>query len=217
MRKVSPLEQRHPGFMIITLPARLLGFFSRAPLCSHTAKPWFAIGLPRRLDLLLRRSAVHCHERRARRSGSMVPQNSHYGWMALAVLRWPADCIRILPAAKSDRHPHERRLAPAKRWLNAGWDSFYPEVQDWRVERATVPGGFVCRECWQRGALHQTALCNRCGLPCEGDDHTAVLRVLQLRERNLHFRTARSAVHREDDFLLGHHPSLQIQPRASEC
>jgi ComF family protein len=81
-----------------------------------------------------------------------------------------------------------------KRWLDTGLGFVYPEIcQVCAGEHATAAEGFVCVQCWQKVRFIKAPFCKRCGLPYDGDIHTA-FECGNCREVELHFSAARSAV-----------------------
>jgi len=71
---------------------------------------------------------------------------------------------------------------------------FYPEVCQLCGERKAVPAeGFVCAECWRGVRFIRPPLCERCGLPFEGEITTA-FQCANCHDTELYFRHARSAV-----------------------
>jgi competence protein ComFC len=70
----------------------------------------------------------------------------------------------------------------------------YPEnCQLCRDGRAGAAEGFVCARCWQGVRFVRPPLCDRCGLPFEGEITTA-FECANCREMTLHFESARAAV-----------------------
>jgi ComF family protein len=81
-----------------------------------------------------------------------------------------------------------------KCWLDTGLSFFYPEAcQFCDRNRATPVDGYICAECWKNVRFIQPPVCDRCGLPYEGDV-TTDFECSNCREMELHFRWARSAV-----------------------
>jgi len=81
-----------------------------------------------------------------------------------------------------------------KTWWNAALALIYPEVcQICGAGRASAAEGFVCGRCWAQVRFIKPPLCERCGLPYEGD-FTTPFECANCREMELHFRWARSAV-----------------------
>jgi ComF family protein len=79
-------------------------------------------------------------------------------------------------------------------WLNTGLGFFYPEICHLcESERATAKDGFVGAKCWTQVRFIRPPLCERCGLPFEGD-LTMPIECTNCREMELHFSYARSAV-----------------------
>jgi competence protein ComFC len=79
-------------------------------------------------------------------------------------------------------------------WLNAGLALVYPEVcQLCSVARATPAEGFVCVGCRSKVRFIERPFCERCGRPYQGDI-TGTFECPNCRDRELHFRQARSAV-----------------------
>lgn len=85
----------------------------------------------------------------------------------------------------------------AKTWLDAVLGFFYPDIcQFCGQQRASASEGYVCGRCWSReGGVRfiRPPLCERCGLPYEGDI-THEFECGNCREMELHFRYARAAV-----------------------
>lgn len=70
----------------------------------------------------------------------------------------------------------------------------YPEnCQLCRAGRAGAAEGFVCARCWQGVRFVRPPLCDRCGLPFEGEI-TTTFECANCREMTLHFESARAAV-----------------------
>jgi ComF family protein len=70
----------------------------------------------------------------------------------------------------------------------------YPDVcQVCNQARATAPGGYVCSECWRQVRFIVPPMCDRCGLPFEGEISDR-FECANCRELDLSFSTARSAV-----------------------
>jgi len=81
-----------------------------------------------------------------------------------------------------------------KAWLNAGLALVYPEVcQLCGAARATPADGFVCGGCRAKVRFIERPFCERCGRPYEGE-MTGTFECPNCRDRELHFRQARSAV-----------------------
>jgi competence protein ComFC len=79
-------------------------------------------------------------------------------------------------------------------WLNAALALVYPEVcQPCRAARATPAEGFVCAGCRAKVRLVERPFCERCGRPYEGEI-TGQFECPNCRDREMHFRQARSAV-----------------------
>jgi ComF family protein len=79
-------------------------------------------------------------------------------------------------------------------WLNAGLALVYPEIcQLCSVTRATPAEGFVCGGCRSKVRFIERPFCERCGRPYQGDI-TGTFECPNCRDRELHFRHARSAV-----------------------
>jgi ComF family protein len=79
-------------------------------------------------------------------------------------------------------------------WVNAGLALVYPEVcQLCGAARATPAEGFVCGACRGKVRLVERPFCERCGRPYQGKI-TGTFECPNCRERELHFRHARSAV-----------------------
>lgn len=86
-------------------------------------------------------------------------------------------------------------------WLNAGLALVYPEVcQLCGAARATPAEGFVCIGCRARIRFIEQPFCERCGRPYEGEI-TGTFECPNCRQRELHFRHARSAVVANDVML----------------
>ena len=70
----------------------------------------------------------------------------------------------------------------------------YPDVcQVCNQARATAPEGYVCSECWRQVRFIVPPMCDRCGLPFEGEISDR-FECANCRELDLAFSTARSAV-----------------------
>lgn len=70
----------------------------------------------------------------------------------------------------------------------------YPDVcQHCYANRATRTDGYVCAQCWRQVRFIVPPMCDRCGLPFEGDIGDA-FECGNCREMELHFCRARSAV-----------------------
>ncbi len=70
----------------------------------------------------------------------------------------------------------------------------YPDVcQVCNQARATAPGGYVCSECWRQVRFIVPPMCDRCGLPFEGEISDR-FECANCRELDLSFSTARSSV-----------------------
>jgi ComF family protein len=70
----------------------------------------------------------------------------------------------------------------------------YPDVcQYCHEERATREEGYVCARCWRQVRFIVPPLCERCGLPFEGEI-TDAFKCGNCREMDLHFSRARSCV-----------------------
>lgn len=97
-------------------------------------------------------------------------------------------------------------LAHAVRgWVNAGLSFLYPEVcQLCGENRAGPDQGFVCEGCQGRVRWIERPFCERCGLPFEGEVST-VFECRNCKDRELHFRFARSAVQARDPVLEAIH------------
>jgi ComF family protein len=79
-------------------------------------------------------------------------------------------------------------------WLNAGLALVYPEVcQLCGAARATPAEGFVCGGCRAKVRFIERPFCERCGRPYEGEI-SGTFECPNCRDRELHFRQARSAV-----------------------
>jgi ComF family protein len=71
---------------------------------------------------------------------------------------------------------------------------FYPDVcQCCYAARATRAEGYVCAQCWRQVRFIVPPLCERCGLPFEGDIGDR-FECANCREMDLRFSTARSSV-----------------------
>jgi ComF family protein len=89
-----------------------------------------------------------------------------------------------------------------KGWLNAGLGFIYPEAcQLCGQARATPAQGFVCAGCFAQVQFIQPPICERCGMPYEGDITTRFAECANCRGVELHFRSARSAVAARDQVL----------------
>jgi competence protein ComFC len=78
--------------------------------------------------------------------------------------------------------------------FKTGLGFFYPEIcQLCGNERAESQTGFVCARCRQQVCYIRPPLCDRCGLPFEGN-LTTTFECANCRETELHFSFARSAV-----------------------
>ncbi len=76
----------------------------------------------------------------------------------------------------------------------AGLTFLYPDVcQVCRDKRATATEGYVCSECWRNVRFVVPPICDRCGLPFEGEIFDR-FECANCRELDLSFSTARSAV-----------------------
>jgi len=81
-----------------------------------------------------------------------------------------------------------------RHWTDVALSFFYPEAcQLCGVERATHRDGFVGQACRKQVQFIRPPLCERCGLPFEGDITTA-FECANCREMELHFVYARAAV-----------------------
>jgi competence protein ComFC len=81
-----------------------------------------------------------------------------------------------------------------KAWVNAGLALVYPEVcQLCRAARATPAEGFVCGTCRAKVRFIERPFCERCGRPYQGE-MSVTFECPNCRDRELHFRQARSAV-----------------------
>src|SRR5438105_171759 len=82
-------------------------------------------------------------------------------------------------------------------WRPGAFLVFYPNAcQICGRTRATAQEGYVCAACWSgRGAIRfiMPPLCERCGLPFEGEI-TTLFECSNCREMELHFEFARAAV-----------------------
>jgi ComF family protein len=78
---------------------------------------------------------------------------------------------------------------------------FYPDVCQYCYEsRSTKAEGYVCSECWRNVRFIVPPICDRCGLPFEGEI-SDVFECANCRELELHFVHARSAVAAKDMVL----------------
>ena len=87
-----------------------------------------------------------------------------------------------------------RSWASTKQWFQAGLGLIYPDIcQICHEERATKPEGYVCRHCWSQVQFIRPPMCDRCGLPYDGEmtDHFVCT---NCHDWELHFRRAYSAV-----------------------
>ncbi|MBK8001918.1 MAG: ComF family protein [Verrucomicrobia bacterium] len=76
----------------------------------------------------------------------------------------------------------------------AGLTFLYPDVcQLCHNQRATATEGYVCSECWRNVRFVVPPMCDRCGLPFEGEISDR-FECANCRELDLSFSTARSAV-----------------------
>jgi ComF family protein len=81
-----------------------------------------------------------------------------------------------------------------KPWLNAGLALFYPEVcQICKKARATPAEGYICPACREDVRYVEPPLCDRCGLPFEGEI-TQVFECSNCQGTEWFFSRARSAV-----------------------
>lgn len=78
---------------------------------------------------------------------------------------------------------------------------FYPDICQYCQEsRATRAEGYVCSHCWRHIRFIVPPICDRCGLPFEGDI-SDVFECANCREMELQFVHARSAVAAKDMVL----------------
>ena len=78
---------------------------------------------------------------------------------------------------------------------------FYPDICQYCHEAcATRTEGYVCSECWRNVRFIVPPMCDRCGLPFEGEISDA-FECANCREMELHFIHARSAVAARDMVL----------------
>lgn len=107
--------------------------------------------------------------------------------------------------------------ARIKRWLDIPLGFLYPEAcQICGHERATAIDGFVCRDCARKVRFVQPPFCERCGLPFAGEI-TSAFECSNCRGVDLHFSSARSAVHARDLVLdvihrYKYHQALWFEP-----
>lgn len=81
-----------------------------------------------------------------------------------------------------------------RQFAEAGLTFLYPDVcQICRAQRATAAEGYVCTECWRNVRFIVPPMCDRCGLPFEGEISDR-FECANCRELDLAFSTARSAV-----------------------
>src|ERR1700720_493766 len=96
-------------------------------------------------------------------------------------------------------------LGSVRNWLDAGLGFFYPETCQLCGEaRATPADGFVCAGCRGQARFIQPPLCERCGLPWEGEI-TSAFECTNCREMKFHFRSARAAVKAQGTVLEAIH------------
>ena len=101
--------------------------------------------------------------------------------------------------------------AAASPWTEAALGFLYPPVcQLCNDARAGAEDGFICTPCFHRVRFIKPPVCDRCGLPYEGDINTTFT-CANCAGVELHFTTARSAVVATNG--PGGHSPLQIQPR----
>lgn len=81
-----------------------------------------------------------------------------------------------------------------RQFAQAGLTFLYPDVcQVCHEKRATASEGYVCSECWRNVRFVVPPMCDRCGLPFEGEISDR-FECGNCRELDLSFSTARSAV-----------------------
>lgn len=81
-----------------------------------------------------------------------------------------------------------------RQFAQAGLTFLYPDVcQICRAHRATTAEGYVCSDCWRNVRFVVPPMCDRCGLPFEGEISDR-FECGNCRELDLSFSTARSAV-----------------------
>lgn len=79
-------------------------------------------------------------------------------------------------------------------WTEAALTFFYPDVcQHCHESKATREEGYVCPSCWRNVRFIVAPMCDRCGLPFEGEIGTA-FNCTNCQEMDLQFSRARSAV-----------------------
>jgi ComF family protein len=82
----------------------------------------------------------------------------------------------------------------APTWLNRGLALIYPEVcQLCHAEPATLREGFVGSQCWSQVRFIRPPLCDRCGLPFQGDLTNSFI-CSNCQDLDFQFSSARSAV-----------------------
>jgi ComF family protein len=85
-------------------------------------------------------------------------------------------------------------LAQFNHWLQAGLGLIYPNVcQICGNQRATKAEGYVCRQCWLNVQFIRPPVCQRCGLPLEGEI-TGNFDCSNCKDSDLYFRRAYAAV-----------------------
>jgi ComF family protein len=81
-----------------------------------------------------------------------------------------------------------------KAFAESALSFLYPDVcQHCHAASATRPEGYVCGQCWRQVRFIVPPLCERCGLPFEGEIG-ATFQCGNCAEMDLHFSRARSAV-----------------------
>jgi len=85
-------------------------------------------------------------------------------------------------------------LAHINHWLQAGLGLIYPNIcQICGEERATQGEGYVCRKCWLNVKFIRPPVCERCGLPFDGEV-TGNFECANCKDWDLYFRRAYAAV-----------------------
>jgi ComF family protein len=85
-------------------------------------------------------------------------------------------------------------LAHINHWLQAGLGLIYPNIcQICDEERATQGEGYVCRKCWLNVKFIRPPVCERCGLPFDGEV-TGNFECANCKDWDLYFRRAYAAV-----------------------
>lgn len=87
-----------------------------------------------------------------------------------------------------------RSIEQLKAWAEAGLTFCYPDVcQHCHEARATRAEGYVCADCWRQVRFIVPPMCDRCGLPFEGEIGSSFV-CGNCHEMDLRFIRARSAV-----------------------